>query len=122
MHHTGTLFMGRQRPTVDKDSDGAFRLELVLVDNQGRHPRSGKEIKEGYRVQWAGPEAQAFWEAHKADLTPGAPLHVELERLRAHPGPQTFPPLPELRGHVLRLQPLPRRASGAPTTPEAATA
>ncbi len=121
MQAKGTLFIGRQNPVADKDSAGNFRLELVLLDNQGRHPRTGKEIKEGYRVQWVGPEAQAFWNAHRPSLTPGAPLHVELERLRAHPGPQTFPPLPELRGHVVRMQLLPRRAS-APTNTEAATA
>lgn len=122
MHHTGTLFMSKQRPTVDTDSAGAFRVELVLVDNLGRNPQTGKDIKEAYRVKWTGPEAQAFWAAHSADLTAGAPLDVALEHLRAHPGPQAFPPMPELRGRVLHLRLLPRRTSSTPTTPEAATA
>lgn len=122
MHHTGTLFMSKQRPTVDTDSAGNFRLELVLVDNMGRNPHTGREEKEAYRVRWSGPEAQAFWTAHRTDLSAGAPLHAELERLRAHPGPQAFPPVPELRGRVLRLQILPRRTYGASITTETATA
>lgn len=122
MQHTGTLFMSKQRPIVGAEPGGAFRLDLVLVDNMGRNPHNGRDEKEAYRVRWIGPEAQAFWAAHKADLTPGTPLHAELERLRVYPGPQTFPPLPELRGYVVRLQPLPRRTSGTPTTTEAATA
>ena len=107
---TGTFFLSKQRPTAATDSAGAFRLELVLVDNLGRNPATGRDEKEAYRVRWAGPEAQAFWATHQADLTPGAPLHAELEHLRAHPGPAVFPPIPELRGRVLRLRLLPRRA------------
>lgn len=119
---TGTFFLSKQRPTAAADSAGAFRLELVLVDNLGRNPATGREEKEAYRVRWVGPDAQAFWAAHQAELTAGAPLHAELHRLRAHPGPNAFPPMPELRARVLRLQLLPRRASGAPSTSEAATA
>ena len=122
MQHTGTLFMSKTRPIVAKGADGSFRLELALVDNMGRNPHNGRDEKEAYRVRWIGPEAQAFWDAHKADLPAGTPLHAELERLRVHPGPQTFPPLPELRGYVVRLQLAPRRAASAPTTTEAATA
>lgn len=123
MHHTGTLFVGKKQPTVDKDSAGAFRLELVLVDNMGRNPHTGRDEKESYRVRWSGPEAQAFWAAHSDALkTAGTPLHVELERLRALPGPQAYPPMPELVGRVLRMQLLPRRATGAHSTTEAATA
>ncbi|MBD9395167.1 hypothetical protein [Acidovorax sp. ACV01] len=118
MHHTGTLYMSKQRPTVNTERDGAFRLELVLVDNMGRNPHTGFEEKEAYRVRWAGADAQAFWAEHRANLTAGTPLHVELERLRAHPGPQAYPPVPELRGRVLRLQMLPRRVHH---TPQAAT-
>lgn len=119
---TGTFFMSKQRPIADADSAGVFHLDLVLVDNMGRNPHNGRDEKEAYRLRWIGPEAQDFWAAHKADLNPGTPLHAELERLRVHPGPQTFPPLPELRGYVVRLQLAPRRAASTPTTTEAATA
>ena len=121
---TGTAYLGKTRPKADTERDGAFRLELVLVDNMGRNPVTGREEKEGYRVRWSGPDAAAFWATHRDQLTPGAPLHVELERLKVHPGPQTYPPQPELRGRVVRLQLLPRRtgASTAPTTEAAAAA
>ncbi len=122
MQHTGTLFMGKTRPTVNTGTDGSFRLELALVDNMGRNPITKREEKEAYRVRWSGPEAKAFWDTHRADLTAGAPLHAELERLRAHPGPQTYPPMPELRGRVVRLQLLPRRAPAPQPNTEAATA
>ncbi|WP_312781667.1 hypothetical protein [Acidovorax temperans] len=122
MQTTGTLFMSKTRPTVNTGTDGSFRLELALVDNMGRNPATGRDEKEAYRVHWIGPEAKAFWEAHQGDLTAGAPLHAELERLRAHPGPQTYPPMPELRGRVVRLQLLPRRAPAPQPNTEAATA
>lgn len=110
MHHTGTLYLGKHRPTVGHDATGAFRLEMVLVDNLGRNPHTGREEKEAYRVHWAGPAAQAFWATHEQDLTPGAALRVELERVRAHVG-ATFPPLPELQARMVRAACLPRRAS-----------
>jgi hypothetical protein len=122
MQHTGTLFMSKARPTIDTEKDGSFRIELVLVDNMGRNPYTQKDEKEAYRVRWSGPAAQAFWDAHRYDLPAGTPLHAELERLRAHPGPQTYPPMPELRGRVVRLQLLPRRAPAPQPQTEAATA
>eukprot|EP01030_Chromulinospumella_sphaerica_P005079 gene5079-4967_t len=122
MQHTGILFMGKSRPTIDTEKDGSFRLELVLIDNMGRNPHTGRDEKEAYRVRWAGPAAKAFWDTHRDDLTAGAPLHAELERLRAHPGQQTRPPIPELRGRVVRLQLLPRRAPAPQPNTEAATA
>lgn len=109
MHHTGTLYMSKQRPTADTERDGAFRLELVLVDNMGRNPHTQRDEKEAYRVRWTGPEAQAFWAAHRNNLPAGTPLHVELERLRAHPGPNAFPPVPELRARAKKIEILPRR-------------
>ena len=109
MHHTGTLYMSRQRPTVAKDRNGAFQVELVLVDNMGRNPHTGREEKEAYRIRWSGPEAEAFWSTHRDHLTSGAPLRVELERLRAHPGPNAYPPVPELRARAKRIEILPRR-------------
>lgn len=117
MHHTGTLYMSKHRPTAGPaTAGGEFQLELVLVDNMGRNPHTGRDEKEAYRVRWSGHEAQAFWMKYSGALTPGAPLHVELTRLRAHPGPQTYPPMPELRGRVERMQLLPRRVPQGETT------
>lgn len=109
MHHTGTLYMSKQRPTADTERDGAFRLELVLVDNMGRNPHTQRDEKEAYRVRWTGAEAKAFWAANSNNLPAGTPLHVELERLRAHPGPNAFPPVPELRARAKKIEILPRR-------------
>jgi hypothetical protein len=110
MHHTGTLYMSRHRPTTGAEANGEFRLELVLVDNMGRNPHTGRDEKEAYRVRWTGPKAKAFWTTHQANLAAGAPLQVQLERLRAHPGPQAFPPVPELRARAIHIEMLPRRA------------
>ena len=115
MQTTGTLYMSKQRPTVGTDASGVFRLELVLVDNMGRNPHTGRDEKEAYRVRWSGPEAQAFWATHSASLPAGTPLRAELQRLRAHPGPAAFPPVPEICGRVVHLQVLPQRQPASAT-------
>lgn len=122
MNATGTLYMSKQRPTTGAEANGAFRLELVLVDNMGRNPHTGKDEKEAYRVRWAGPAAQAFWQAHGSDLTAGTPLHADIERLRAHTAANVFPPTPELRGRVVRLALAPRRAQANSSEQAATTA
>lgn len=108
MHATGTLYMSKKHPIVGTDRGGAFRVELVLVDNMGRNRHTGREDREAYRVFWAGPEAQAFWAEHGASIKPGTPLHVELQRLQAAPGPQCFPPMPELRARAVSIQMAPQ--------------
>lgn len=112
MHHTGTLYMSKQRPTTGTEANGEFRLELVLVDNLGRNPHTQRDEKEAYRVRWAGPQAQAFWAAHGANLAAGTPLRVELTRLRAQPGPNARPPIPELCARANHIEMLPRRLAG----------
>ena len=109
LHTTGTVYMSKTRPVVNDRRGADFALELVLVDNMGRNPHTGRDEKEAWRVRWSGADAQAFWAAHQADLTAGTPLRVELQRLRAHPGPATFPPIPELRAHVVSMQIAPKR-------------
>ena len=109
MHATGTLYMSKQHPIVGTDHDGAFRVELVLVDNMGRNPHTGREDREAYRVRWSGPEAQAFWAEHGRSIKAGTPLHVQLQRLQAAPGPQSYPPMPELRARAVSIQIAPQR-------------
>lgn len=106
MHATGTLYLGKARPVADTAPDGEFRLTLLLIDNLG-----GNE-KESYRVRWSGPQAQAFWQERSAELVPGAIVHAELERIRAYPGAAIFPPMPELRARVVRLEIVPKRLPG----------
>ena len=76
-------------------------------------------------MRWSGPQAQAFWQARSAELVPGAIVHAELERIRAYPGAAIFPPMPELRARVVRLEIVPKRlpaASGQISKQEQATA
>lgn len=113
MKHVGTLFLARARPVVDSGSDGEFRLTLAVIDNLG-----GGRV-EGYRVTWAGPEARAFWDAHRADLVPGAALDAELTQLRQHMG-SARPPMPELHARVVRLRLLPKAAPAAAAHPSTA--
>lgn len=103
MKHVGTLFLGRARPVTDTNADGDFRLSLVLIDNLG-----GGRV-EGYRVHWAGPDARAFWDAHRAELVAGAVVDAELSHLRQHMG-TARPPMPELHARVVRLRLLPKAA------------
>ena len=110
MHHTGTLYMSKQLPVTGTERDGSFRLELVLVDNMGRNPFTGKEDRETYRVRWAGPEAQAFWAAHQADLTSGTPLRAELQRLRGHVDTSIYPPRSELQCRAKNIEMVPKRS------------
>lgn len=95
MRATGTLFLARQRPQVDAAADGTFQLQLLAMDRQGPHQ------VEPWRLVWTGAEAAAFWRNHQAAMTPGAVLHVEAERLRAHSTP---PRAAELHTRVLSMR------------------
>ena len=111
MHSTGILFLGKTRPVAEKGTDGVFRLTLLLIDNQGRG-------KEAYRVRWVGDEARAFWERHRDHLKSGTVLRAELANARAYIG-TTYPPLPELRADVVRLEYLPPKAAATTAGAEA---
>lgn len=103
MRHLGTMYLAKAKPIADKAADGTFQLTLALVDNQGENR------KEGYRVRWEGPAAQAFWDAHRAELLPGAICRVELSHLRQHMG-SAYPFAPELRARVVSLEICPKRS------------
>lgn len=105
---TGTVYMSKTRPVVTTDAAGAgFTLDLVLVDNMGRNPHTGREEKEAYRVRWHGPDARAFWHAHGANLPPGTPLRVDLHRVRAAYS-NTHPQAIELRARAKSIQIVPK--------------
>jgi len=76
--HIGRLFMGKQRPQCGYAANGVFGLTLLAVDRIGPHQT------ESYLLTWCGPEAQAFWAAHRMELVPGAALAVELGAVRVH--------------------------------------
>lgn len=78
MQHMGTLFLSRTKPQATQAKDGSMALTLLALD------RIGPLQVEPYLITWTGPQAQAFWELHHAELVPGVPLQVELEALRMH--------------------------------------
>lgn len=103
MQHTGYVYLGKTLPKVERTDSGQFRLVLVVLDNM-EHTRG----KERYHLRWTGPEAAAFWQAHQADLVPGAILDVQLTDVRVHTG-TSWPPLPELRADIVTATYCPRR-------------
>lgn len=78
MKATGTLFLSRAKPMVCKIGTGEFMLTLCTVNRIATHQT------EAYRLTWRGHEAEAFYTKHKADLTPGTVLHVDLYDIRTH--------------------------------------
>lgn len=78
MNHTGTVFLSRTAPHTHRTADGVFLLEMLLYD------RISQRHIEPWRVTWAGPGAQRFWDEHKAQLIPGAALVVELDSAKVH--------------------------------------
>ena len=78
MKATGTLFLSRSHPLVQKNATGEFMLTLCTVN------RIAPKQTEAWRLVWSGPAAQAFFNAHKSCLTPGAVMHVEAMDVRTH--------------------------------------
>lgn len=107
MQHIGFVYLGKALPVIERTDAGQFRLVLVVLDNM-----ANTRGKERYHVRWTGPEAEAFWLTHQADLVPGAILDVVLADVRVHTG-ATWPPLPELRADVVTATYCPRRERAA---------
>lgn len=78
MHATGRLFLNRTRPIAKPAADGSFGLQLFAVDRLGAHQ------VEAWVVAWYGPDALAFWQDAQPRLVPGAVIHVDADRIRAH--------------------------------------
>lgn len=77
--HSGTYFLSRKtKPQATRAKDGTFALTLLVIDRIG--PALGEV--ESYLLTWSGPTANAFWDMHAADLTPGAALALEYEKQR----------------------------------------
>ena len=79
MQHTGLLFLSKTRPLAGMASDGAFQLQLFVLDRIGQHQ------VEPWRLLWRGPKAQLFHALHGVD-GPGAgtALRVQCSNARAH--------------------------------------
>ncbi|KQR55654.1 hypothetical protein [Acidovorax sp. Leaf160] len=101
LQHTGFLFLSKTKPEA-RTEGGEFLLTLRALDVLGAMSR------EPYVLTWRGPEAQAFWAAHQADLQPGAVIDVSLTHVRAAAG-TTRPILPVLEARVQRMVFCPKR-------------
>jgi len=100
MAATGTLYLCRPAPTARQAADGTFQLLLTAVD------RIGPQRVEGWVLVWAGPEASAFWQRHRAALTPGQPLRVAANHLRSLTSGRYG--APEIHAHLVDIALLPR--------------
>lgn len=72
-----TLYLSaKTKPLVRVADDGIFMLQLLAYNPI----RAG--VRDAWRVLWAGPAAQAWWQAHGADLVPGSELLVDVDLVR----------------------------------------
>lgn len=74
----GMLFLSRGGVRLTRDAKHEPTLTLLCVSRIANHQ------VEPWALFWKGDEAAAFYAAHSADLTAGAPLTVEACNLRAH--------------------------------------
>lgn len=111
MRAQGVLYMSRTQPLATRAANGRWQLTLLLMD------RIAPLRVEPWFVSWAGPEAEAWWRDHEADLTPGTPLQVTACDIRAMArngrAPQTH-----ARLLACRLVPRPQPARAAAAGPD----
>lgn len=74
---SGLFFRTRMPARVTRTASGTFQLTLPVVNDQGQFR------KESWMLIWAGPDAEAFWDAHSDELPAGQPLRVRAENPRA---------------------------------------
>lgn len=101
----------RMRAQAQVSATGVFQLAIAAQERQGQHQ------VEPWRLLWAGPEAQAFWQAHGPALQPGTPLAVQVHRMRAH---VTGRAGAEIVAHVLQCALAPTRWGAAPVATQPA--
>lgn len=101
MQHTGLLFLGKTRPQAGMASNGAFQLQMFVLDRIGPHQ------VEPWRLIWNGPDAQKFYFMH-GDAGPGAgtALQVQCSNARAHQSGRVGT---EIVAHVVTCQIAPQR-------------
>jgi hypothetical protein len=74
---TQTLYLSaKTKPQARVADDGVFVLTLLTYA-----PIHGR-IRDAWRLLWAGPAAQAWWQQHGADLVPGAAVLVDVDLVR----------------------------------------
>lgn len=77
MQAHGTLVLSNTKPLATTAADGTFALTLHGFDRQGPH------LVESWRVVYSGTPAKDFWQQCKDRLVPGAPIAVQIHRVRA---------------------------------------
>lgn len=77
MEATGTLYISKTRPLATTAADGVFQLQLFTVDRIDVH------MAERWVLMLKGAAARDFWEAHQAQLVPGAGIEVTTDRMRS---------------------------------------
>ena len=95
MQHIGTVYLSRQPPQANTSSAGDFTLQITAYD------RINPRQCEAWRLIWAGPQAQAFWQAHRHHLRPGAALSVTCTSARIHTL-RSRPPVSEIQAHIVQ--------------------
>jgi hypothetical protein len=113
------LVILRAPPVLRRDATGALDCADFRVGERAEPPAQGwaNELV----ARWRGPGVESFCAINAAELKPGRPLTVHMDRLRLNPQLNT------IVGHVtqMELAPLPpswkrhaeRTATGANTTP-----
>lgn len=95
MQATGQLFLTRTRPVAKTATDGCFVLKIFAVDRIAEHQ------VESWVVMWSGHKAKTFWEQTEDQLVPGAVIHVQTQRMRAH---QTGRCVPEIHATATGIE------------------
>lgn len=91
MKAAGMLFLSRGTPRLTQNSKGVPSLTLLCVD------RIANYQVEPWVLYWNGQAAADFWIANAAKLTPGTPLQVVADNLRANAAGRTI----EITGRVV---------------------
>ena len=99
----GPLYLAKTAPLATTASDGTFALTLLAMDRIAAHQ------VEPYRINFTGPQAFLFWEAHGPELVPGTPINVRLQHLRTFTNGRNG--APEIHANAERIDLLPRAHS-----------
>lgn len=96
MHATGTVFTAKTKAQAKTAADGTFCISVLVYDRLAQHQTTP------WLITYSGPQAQAFWDQCKEQLqTPGQPLVVHAERIRAHsPGRFIAPEVHAIATHI----------------------
>lgn len=111
MRAHGTVYLSKAKPLATHAADGTFALTLSVIDSMGAYK------KEPWTLHYAGPAAQAFWDANQTELTPGQPLYVWANHIRVYASAR----VPGIDASVEQISVTPREHPAIPVTQTNAT-